>query len=371
MRLVVATPLYPPEIGGPATYAKLLAEGLPARGVEVEVVKFADVRHLPKLIRHYVYYRRVLRAARRADIVLALDPVSVGLPAMRAAKKAGKPFVMKVVGDYAWEQGSQRFGITATLDEFVKEKKVPMRVRMLRDAQTRVARAASRVIVPSLYLKGIIESWSIPGDKIEVIYNAVPLETMGAIPSAAAALPRPLIVTAGRLVPWKNMEGVIDAIALLRRGYEGQAPLRVSLAIAGDGPDRVKLEAYAKEKLEGAYVFAGALLHADMLALMQSGDGFVLNSTYEGLSHFLIEAGMLGVPTVATNVGGNPEILTDGENGVLVPSEDTRSLADSLARILADGQLASRLSSGAKESAARFSEEAMLAKTEALLTSLV
>ena len=89
MKLVIATPLYPPEIGGPATYSRLLEEGLPMKGIEVELVKFSEVRHLPKLIRHYVYYRQVLKAARRADAVLALDPVSVGLPAMKAARTCG------------------------------------------------------------------------------------------------------------------------------------------------------------------------------------------------------------------------------------------------------------------------------------------
>src|SRR3989344_6621979 len=137
MRLLIATPLYPPDIGGPATYAKLLNEGLPAKGIDVELIKFSEVRHLPKLIRHYVYYRRVLAVARNVDIILALDPVSVGLPAMKAARKAGKPFVVKIVGDYAWEQGVQRFGVTHTLDAFVKEKRVPFSVRMLRRIQTR------------------------------------------------------------------------------------------------------------------------------------------------------------------------------------------------------------------------------------------
>src|SRR3990167_6273753 len=135
MKLLIATPLYPPEIGGPATYAKLLLEGLPKKGIEVDLVKFSDVRHLPKIIRHFVYYRRVLKAARSADVVLALDPVSVGLPAMKAAKKADKPFVVKIVGDYAWEQGQQRFGITQNLDEFVKTKNVSLQVHVLRRIQ--------------------------------------------------------------------------------------------------------------------------------------------------------------------------------------------------------------------------------------------
>ena len=52
MKVIIATPLYPPEIGGPATYAEILVHELPKRGIEIELVKFSDVRHLPKLIRH-------------------------------------------------------------------------------------------------------------------------------------------------------------------------------------------------------------------------------------------------------------------------------------------------------------------------------
>ena len=151
MKLVLATPLYPPEIGGPATYAKALEEGLPAREIEVTTVKFSEVRHLPKLIRHYAYYRRVLRALREADPVLALDPVSVGLPAMKAAKRAHKPFFVKIVGDYAWEQGRQRFGVQEDLDEFVKMPQPSRAVRVLQGIEMRVAKAAGRIIVPSEY----------------------------------------------------------------------------------------------------------------------------------------------------------------------------------------------------------------------------
>lgn len=361
MKLIVATPLYPPEIGGPATYAKLLFEGLPAKGIEVETVKFSEVRHLPKVIRHIAYYRRVLRAARRADAVLALDPVSVGLPAIAAARHAGKPFVVKIVGDYAWEQGQQRFGITENLDSFVAKRAVPFPVRILRFVQTRVALGATRIIVPSYYLKGIIAAWGIPTSSIEVLYNAVPLGAIGAVPEAVRGLPRPLVVTAGRIVPWKHMEGVIDAVA----GIPG-----ASAVIIGDGPGRGELERYAGEKLANRAVFTGLLSHADTLAVVQSADVFVLNSSYEGLSHQLIEAQMLGVPTIATRVGGNPEVITDQKSGLLVPSGDTSILIEALTTVLTDATLRAHLSRGAVLSAERFSIESLLTGVATTLRSL-
>ncbi|MDB5244617.1 MAG: hypothetical protein JWN18_487 [Parcubacteria group bacterium] len=362
MRIVIATPLYPPEIGGPATYAKLLHDSFPGKGIEIDIVKFSTVRHLPKLVRHYAYYRRVLKAAKKADVILALDPVSVGLPAMKAAKKAGKPFVVKIVGDYAWEQGQQRFGITENLDAFVRTKNVPLAVRFLRMIQIRVTQSAMRVLVPSEYLKTIITTWGVDANKIDVIYNAVPVEEAGVVPEKVEILPRPLVVTAGRLVPWKHIEGVIDAV---------DNTSGVSLAIVGSGSEHDALQIRAKEKLAGRYVFTGQLAHADTLAVVKSADIFVLNSSYEGLSHLLVEAQMLGVPTVATNVGGNPEVITDGHNGLLVPPGDTPALTSAIVRLLADEKLRGQLRATSRESAERFKIETMLKNTADFLTKLV
>lgn len=360
MKIVIATPLYPPDIGGPATYAKLLEEGLPLKGVEVELVKFSGVRHLPKLIRHYVYYRRVLRALQHADAVLALDPVSVGLPALYAAKKLKKPLIVKIVGDYAWEQGQQRFGVTQSLDEFVKTKQVSFQVSILRKIQTYVAEAAVRVIVPSAYLKGIVETWGITSEKISVIYNAALLDEIGTVPEAATRLPRPHIVSVGRLVPWKHFDGIIDAVA----------GTTASLAVIGSGPLHEQLAKYAKQKLGERALFTGTLSHADTLATIKDADVFVLNSSYEGLSHLLIETQMLGVPIIATKVGGNPEVITDGEDGLLVSPGDTPVLAQTLENLLSDEQRRARLAARAQKSAERFSMETMLSATARFLQQL-
>jgi glycosyltransferase involved in cell wall biosynthesis len=359
MRVVIATPLYPPEIGGPATYAKLLSEGLPERGIEVEVVKFSEVRHLPKFLRHVMYFWRVLKATRRSDAVLALDPVSVGLPAMLAARIGGKPFVVKIVGDYAWEQGRQRFGVSQSLDAFVKEKHVPSSVRTLRRVQSCVARKAVRIIVPSAYLQSVVAAWGIPQRKVEVIYNAATIGVVGAVPDSVTRLVRPVVIgSLGRLVPWKGVDGVIDAATELRHKH-----VELSLVIAGDGPERAALIERAEQEMKIGYVFTGSLAHPDALALMKYADVLVLNSTYEGLSHLLIEAQALGVPTIATRAGGNAEVITDGEDGLLVPPNDTPALAQALERILSDGKLRAHLSAQAQKSAERFSEEAMLSAT--------
>jgi glycosyltransferase involved in cell wall biosynthesis len=357
MKLVLATPLYPPEIGGPATYAAILEAGLPAHGIEVELVKFSDVRLLPKFVRHLTYYRRVRRALRNADVALALDPVSVGMPTMLAARRARKPYLVKIVGDYAWEQGRQRFGVTDDLDAFVRRAKVPFVVGALRRIERRVAERAHTVLVPSEYLKRILVLWGVPPSRIAVVYNAVPAGELGTVPEAVATLPRPLIVTAGRLVPWTRVDGIITAVA----------HTEASLAIVGDGPLRDALAETAHAELPGRHAFTGALSHEDTLATIASADVFALNSTYEGLSHLLIEALALGKPILATAVGGNPEVIADDHTGCLVERQDARGFAETLAALLGNAPLRTRLGVSAKAAAARFSEEAMLERTAEFL----
>jgi glycosyltransferase involved in cell wall biosynthesis len=363
MRLLIATPLYPPEPGGPATYARLLETGLEKEGLEEPIlVKFSDVRKYPKVFRHFAYCMRVYEAGKHADAILALDPVSVGFPAFLAARLLRKPFLVKVVGDYAWEQGVQRFGIKDPLDAFVRRGRVPFAVSMLRAVQVHVAKSAKNVIVPSEYLKGIVSAWRVPVERITVIYNAIELEEGGVVPIAAQAALAPRIVTIGRLVPWKGMRGIIDAVAQL------EPP--ASLTIVGDGPERSALEAHAKKMLGERCVFTGALAHADALATLREADIFVLNSTYEGLSHVLIEALMLGKPIIATKAGGNAELITSGENGLLVAPNDAPALILALTQLLTDPALKERLSLNAKAGSSRFSTGTMIGKTAALLRTV-
>jgi glycosyltransferase involved in cell wall biosynthesis len=356
MRVVIATPLYPPEPGGPATYASILIELLVREGVEAVLVKFSDVRHLPKVIRHVAYAWRVFVSAKKANVVLVLDPVSTGLPALLGATCAGKPFVVKVVGDYAWEQGRQRYGITSTLDDFVNTRRVPFQVRFLRFIQTFVARQARMVIVPSEYLKTVVLSWGIFHGKIAVIHNAIRHEEAGEIPHEVSTLPYPHIVSVGRLVPWKHVDGVIDAVAKLPAA---------SLIIVGDGPERVSLVAHAGT-VGSRVTFTGALSHADTLAVIADAQVFVLNSSYEGFSHLLVEAVSLGVPVVATDVGGNKEIVQKEEDGILVPAGDRTALVRGIERALSR-----KKRTRPEDAIVRFSPKTMVRKTAELIKSLM
>jgi glycosyltransferase involved in cell wall biosynthesis len=374
MKLLIATPLYPPQLGGPSTYAKILEDHFPRiasdiyEADEIVLVKWSDY-HGVKGIKHLRYFFGVLRAARSADAVLALDPVSVGFPAALAALVAKKPYLVKIVGDFAWEQGQQRFGITESLDAFARRGWTSVPVAFLRAIQTFVAHHATAIIVPSNYLKKIVTQWGIAPGKITVIYNSIELPEHAASSDQTGTAEKSTavdVLTVGRLVPWKGIDGVIESVAEIRKKLPD-----ATLAIIGEGSEKEHLQKKSAELLGDAGMFPGALSHEETLASMKRARIVVLNSTYEGLSHVLIEALMLGCAVVASDAGGNVELIQDDENGLLIQTGNTAALTEAITRLLTDTVLRVRLQRGALESSVRFSVPVMIESTRSLVQSIV
>ena len=154
----------------------------------------------------------------------------------------------------------------------------------------------------------------------------------------------PIVSFVGKLVPRKGVDTLIEAMGLLAR-RPGGAPLLVA---AGIGEMRPGLEAPAAELGVADRVgFVGKIAHDDVGWWMSAGDVFVLPSLSEGLPTVVCEAMNCGRPVVATAVDGTPEIVRDGETGLLVPPRDPRALADALGRVLDDPDLRGRMSEAA------------------------
>jgi len=365
MKILVATGLYPPEDGGPATYAKALFDELPKQGISVEILPFSRVRKYPPVIRHIGYFFLCLKLSKEASVIYAMDPVSVGLPASLAAFFSRKKFVLKVVGDYAWEQGRQRFGVTELLDDFLKKDSYSLPVQLLRSVEIFVAKRAKHVVVPSEYLKKAVVSWGISKDKVSVIYNAAPDVSSVGNKNVLRGLLKfhgKYVITVARLVPWKGVREIIDAMQIVK-----DAGIEARLLVVGDGPERESLEEYAEGK---EVLFAGVLPHNVVMAYMKAADSFVLNSAYEGFSHLLLESQALGVPTIASNVGGNPELIAHGKNGVLVPYKDTKAIGKGLIRTLTDEPFRRTIRESGKRKAAKFSKNRMIKEVKELFESL-
>jgi len=355
-KILVATGLYPPDIGGPATYAKMLEAELPAHGYEPIIVPFGSVRHLPKIIRHGAYLRMLMQHARDCDIVYALDPVSVGLPALIVSRLRRVPFALRLGGDYAWEQGRIRYGLTSTLDQYTADPSGrPLRVRALAWLQGFVTRRARIVVAPSEYLKRIIVTWGVREDRVKVIYSALfPLPVHARRESIREQLEYSgtVLITAARLTPWKG----IDMLITLVRRYRDMGT-DVTLVVAGDGEARASLEARTHELgIEDCVRFVGTLSKDALGAAIKGADVFVYNTQYEGLPHQLLEVMDLGVPVVTTDIPGNREIITDGTHGLLVPPNDVAAFMQSIDRLTSGTALSERLTQNARVRAREFAQ---------------
>jgi glycosyltransferase involved in cell wall biosynthesis len=104
------------------------------------------------------------------------------------------------------------------------------------------------------------------------------------------------------------------------------------LVVVGDGPERASLERRASDRV----TFVGSLPRDRVLSQLAGARAAVLSSAWENLPHAAVEALAVGTPVVSTSVGGVPEVVRDGENGLLVPPNDPDALAGALARLAGD-----------------------------------
>lgn len=167
-----------------------------------------------------------------------------------------------------------------------------------------------------------------------------------------------LLLFVGRLVPEKNLPLLLEALS---RVTNSQRPL---LWLAGDGPERARIEAeIARLGLGDGVRLLGE--RSDASRLMQAADLLVLPSREEGLSNVLLEAMGSGLPVIATAVGGSPELIDDHVTGRLLPSDDAAAMASTIAALAADADERARLARAAREQAeARFTVRAMVEHTE-------
>ena len=173
-----------------------------------------------------------------------------------------------------------------------------------------------------------------------------------------------VVVAVGRLVPVKGFDVLIDALPAL----VAAAP-DARVILVGDGPERGPLEQRATALGVADRVwFAGT--QRDVARYVAAADVLAAPSRNEGMGRVLVEAMALGVPVVASAVGGIPDVVADGEHGRLVPADDAGSLAEALIALGCDPILTAKLGSAAVEGAARFSTEVAEARLLGLYAAL-
>jgi len=371
VRVLVVSGIWPPDVGGPASHAPELCAFLGDRGHEVGVVTTADAapatqpyavewvdRASPRGVRHARCVVLIRRGAVHADVVYATS--MLGRASLGAAL-ARRPVVVKLVADEAYER-ARRFGLfEGDLDAFQRFDG-GVRVRALRAARNRALSRVDRLVCPSSYLASLAVSWGVPEERVAVLPNPAP--DLRELPSRGEARRRfgahgLTLAFAGRITRQKSLEVALDALTQV----EG-----VTLVVAGDGPDLAAVRANASELGLGERVrFLGQLGREAVLALFRAADASLLSSSWENFPHTVVESLSVGTPVVATAVGGVPEVVRDGDNGLLVPAGDAAALAAAIRRLLDEPLLLARLAARAAPSVERLSKEHVYARLEGIL----
>jgi len=237
----------------------------------------------------------------------------------------------------------------------------PRRKRMLAN-RLFLSRRDRVVGVGEAVRQALINNEGIPGQRVGVLYNGIDVDAFASAGDRAAAR-RDLGAGPGEflLLQVARLDYLKDhatAVRTLARVVT-QAP-NARLVLVGDGPERPAIEAQVR-KLNLADKVRLLGTRADVARLLHGADAFLLTSTSEGIPLTVIEAMAVGLPVVATDVGGLREVVTDGETGFLAPAKDDAALAEHLLRLAADADLRRRLGGAGRSRAKRCFDEPRMA----------
>jgi glycosyltransferase involved in cell wall biosynthesis len=375
-KLFIASGIFHPEPGGPATYLYEILPHLQAHGWDVRLLSFAEAANMGG---EYPY--SVTRIPRRALPLRMIDYARAARPLLEWADVTyvhtlGLPLIggrspraVKIVGDVAWERAVRKKWIASTEDiDVFQTKRYGWQVTLNKFSRAHEAARMDAVIVPSEYLKRMVVGWGVDPTKVQVIYNALPPVKETAQPMSQLEartrlnLPNaPTILSVGRILPWKGVDHLITAISRIKD---------VRLIVAGDGDQLPMLKAQT-ERLGVAdrVLFLGRVSRDQVDVYMQAADYTALYSGYEGLSHTLLESLRAGTPVIASNKGGNPEVVQDGINGLLAPYVDVDALTETIRRAFGAG-MREKLAANSQVGMARFDFGRLVEETNFALKSL-
>jgi glycosyltransferase involved in cell wall biosynthesis len=303
---------------GAETFAVDLVAALGPLGHQASVVALNasesqeahDVPILGHSRRSASLFRRLRSAASEVDVIVAhgsstLEACAIGLAG------TGVPFVYRTIGDPSYWVSSE-----------VRRRVIGSFMR----------RATRHVALWEGAANQLAARYAIPMTKIDVIANAVPAgkypratveERRAARHRLEIPLDRTCLVFVGALSPEKDVVSLMHAMRMLED---------VVLLIAGDGPERVSLAAIQSEGDGREVRFLGSV--REPYGLYAAADLLILPSRSEGMPGVVIEAGLVGTPSVCTPVGSIPEMLQHGITGFLTPVGEPRMLAAAIRRAI-------------------------------------
>ena len=378
MKILIATGIFPPDIGGPATMLAALAESLSKKGVEIKVLTYIDKKNRPEIFlpkrnyeinlvnregiaifKYLEYFFKMFRLAWWSDAVYVTDVYSVGYFAYLIKKIIRKKYVVRFAGDSAWETAVNKGWTQDYIVDFQK-KVYDDKIEKLKKRREKILVNADQIIAVSNFIGGVAQEIGVNKNNIKVIYNSIDFIKESDINGVKVkkikqvyGIKSKIIITICRLTPWKGVDGIIKIMPLLQEKIGN-----IKLLILGDGPELGKLKKLTESQgVDDSVYFLGRIKNNEVINYLKSADLFILNTNYEALSHTLLEAMKAEVPIITTNIGGNPEVITDGQEGILVGYNNIDELLNKSIKILTDKSLSHTLVINAKIKLKKFNWE--------------
>ncbi len=305
-------------IGGSERHLLTLLPALAARGVDVRFLGLDDPARAPD-----PFYAQLTVPYVRIPAPRDLDP-GLAVRVVRAAHGADLVHTHLVHADVYGALGARRLVSTKHNDD-------PFRTGSFRFVERALTWRAGRVVaITHALARFLVDRVGLPREKVTTIHYGLDdlPRAWGRNPPDTVGEDVPLLLAVCRLEPQKGVDVAVRALARLR-----EVEPAAELVVLGEGPERGRLEGLARE-LDVPVHLLGRV--PDVAAWLSRADVLVHPARWEGFGLALLEAMLAQLPVVATRVSSIPEIVADGETGLLVPPEDPTALADALARVLAD-----------------------------------
>ena len=364
MKFLIVTGIYPPDIGGPATYIPRFAKFLMQQNCEVITIALKppgkmgneirgwEERFIPrrknKLFRFVQSVALIIKYGRKSDYIFSNGlflETSVANLFLRKSSTA------KIVGDPVWERFINRTGSKITLKEF-NENRIPLTQRLQRRTYNWAFSKFSHLTTPGDELARTINTWD-HHLNAQVIANGTECRQHGNQKREIDVL------SVSRLVQWKNVDILLEACS----------GLGLKVVIVGDGPDKSKLETMASH-LDLDVDFVGQVSRNQAIFLMSKSKIFALLSDYEGLSIALVEAMMSGCRPLVSNIEANKSVVVNDEVGIVTDHQDSVEVKKAISKLINDSMENINISKRAHEEAVRkYCEEKQLIKMQELLMS--
>jgi len=213
MKILICTGIYPPDIGGPAKYAKNLKEEFEKRNFTVRVLAYKLEKKLPIGIRHLLYFFRVIANLNKTDLIISLDTFSVSFPAVLATKIFKKKIIIRVGGDSLWETYVEKTGDLITLEEFYEHMpKLPFKHQMIYILQKFTLKNASALAFNTEWQKDLFQkAYQLDPGKLFIIENYY------GVKDEDISTKEKIFLFAGRKIKFKNLQAIEEIFHELRR----------------------------------------------------------------------------------------------------------------------------------------------------------